>query len=73
MEKLTENDYEILDACCELQSIKIQELKAENEALIEGLGIANKYVNKYHKTLREIKTIAEKVIKNYMGLMTQIT
>lgn len=35
------------------------ELKAENEALIEGLGVANKYVNKYHQTLQEIKAIAE--------------
>lgn len=34
-EKLTEKDYEILDACCELLSIKIDELKAENEKLKE--------------------------------------
>ena len=32
-------------------------LKAENEKLIEDLGIANKYVNKYHQTLQEIKAI----------------
>lgn len=38
---------------------EIAELKAENEKLIEGLGIANKYVNKYHQTLQEIKAIAE--------------
>jgi hypothetical protein len=44
---------------------QLAELKAENEALIEGLGIANKYVNKYHKTLREIKTIA-KGIRGYL-------
>lgn len=35
------------------------ELKAENEALIEGLCVVNKYVNKYHQTLQEIKAIAE--------------
>lgn len=45
--------------CFELQN-KIDELKAENEALIEGLGVANKYVNKYHKTLQEIKKLAER-------------
>lgn len=38
-----------------------EELKAENEALIEGLGIANKYVNKYHKTLQEIKAIVANI------------
>lgn len=50
--------YEVLDACCELAQGKIAELKAENEKLIEGLGIANKYVNKYHQTLQEIKGVA---------------
>lgn len=35
----------------------IETLKAENEKLIEDLGIANKYVNKYHQTLQEIKNI----------------
>lgn len=40
-----------------------EELKAKNEALIEGLGVANKYVNKYHKTLQEIKAIAIREIK----------
>lgn len=34
-----------------------EELKAENEALIEGLGVAIKYINKYHQTLQEIKNI----------------
>ena len=38
----------------------ITELKAENEALIEGLGVAIKYVNKYYQTLQEIKAIADK-------------
>ena len=37
----------------------VAELEAENKKLIEGLGIANKYVNKYHTTLQEIKAIAE--------------
>jgi FtsZ-binding cell division protein ZapB len=45
-EKLTERDYEVLDACYELLSIKIDELKAENDRL--------------NKTLQEIKEIAEK-------------
>jgi biopolymer transport protein ExbD len=34
-------------------------LEQENERLIDSLGIANKYVNKYHQTLQEIKAIAE--------------
>lgn len=38
------------------------ELKAENERMIESLGLANKYVNKYHQTLQEIKEIAENEI-----------
>lgn len=46
----------------------IAELKAENEALIEGLGVANKYVNKYHQTLQEIKEIAEEWMKDYCYL-----
>lgn len=37
-----------------------KELKTENERLIEGLGLANKYVNKYHQTLQDIKEIAER-------------
>ena len=41
---------------------QLAELKAENEALIEGLGVVNKYVNKYHQTLQEIKEIAGKEI-----------
>ena len=48
------------------------ELKAENEKLIEGLGIANKYVNKYHQTLQEIKAIAEtpKPFKDFSEIKT---
>lgn len=45
-EELTEKDYEVLDACCELLSMKIDELKAENDRL--------------NKILQEIKEIAEK-------------
>lgn len=47
----------------------IAELKAENEKLIEGLGIANKYVNKYHQILQEIKAIA-KGIRGYLKVPT---
>lgn len=47
-EKLTEKDYEILDACCELLGIKIDKLKAENEKLKEDnankLSIVNKFL-----------------------------
>lgn len=37
-----------------------ERLEQENKRLIESLGIANKYVNKYHQTLQEIKKIAER-------------
>ena len=64
MEKYDITDYlkddkELQKAVIEEFLKEIAELKAENEALIEGLGVANKYVNKYHKTLQEIKAIAE--------------
>lgn len=62
MEKYDITDYlkddkELQKAVIDEFLKEIAELKAENEALIEGLGIANKYVNKYHKTLQEIKAI----------------
>lgn len=64
MDKYDINDYlkgdkELQKAVIEEFLKEIAELKAENEALIEGLGIANKYVNKYHQTLQVIKEIAE--------------
>lgn len=69
MEKYDITDYlkddkELQKAVIEEFLKEIAELKTENEALIEGLGIANKYVNKYHQTLQEIKTIAEDVCKD---------
>lgn len=48
-----------------IKNPQIAELKAENTRLIEGLGLANKYVNKYHQTLQEIKSIAEPFAKCY--------
>lgn len=52
--------YLTKDEKLEAYRLDNEEIKAENEKLIEGLGIANKYVNKYHKTLQEIKNIAGK-------------
>lgn len=53
----------------EFTKLKVEntELKAENEKLIEGLGIANKYVNKYHQTLQKIKKYIAKICKEECG------
>jgi len=63
-EKLTERDYEVLDACCELLSIKIDELKAENEKLKQEIKELAHYLacmteqrNKANTCLQQIKTI----------------
>lgn len=57
IERMKEPELKVIDANIALDN---KELKAENEKLIEGLGVANKYVNKYHQTLQEIKKIAER-------------
>lgn len=54
-------DDEILQ--CDMRET-IEELKAENERLIECLGVANKYANKYHATLQDIKEIAKYELNN---------
>lgn len=70
MEKLTENDYEILDACCELQSIKIKALKEENAVLQSYKDVNEDFKtaweelkaenDRLNKILQEIKAIAER-------------
>lgn len=57
-EKLTEKDYEVLDACCELLSIKIEELKAENERLKEEIRTEKIYssqVEELEESLNHLK------------------
>lgn len=77
-EKLTERDYEVLDACCELLSIKIDELKAENDRLkqevrtekiyssqIEELEESLNHLKQENDTLKNKLSDAEAVMLTY--------
>lgn len=74
-EKLTERDYEVLDACCELLSIKNEELKAENDRLKAQLNVLeedNKKLSSendalYNNSLQEVK---EDLVKRVWNLQT---